>query len=83
MTMNNYKRYLSTTSSVLLLLLSIPSFVYSQIPKDIPKPTGPIDFSETSNVVIFLVIPALILVVYLIFRRRIRKVKKDKNEKLR
>lgn len=82
--MNNLLlKYISTVYSLLLVLLLIPSLSYSQVPKGVPKPTGPIDLSETSNVVIFIAIPALILIIFLIFRKRIKKVKEDKKERLR
>jgi len=83
MTMSNYKRFISTASSFLFAFLLTTGLSYSQIPQNTPKPTGPIDLSRTSNVVIFIVIPVVILIIYLIFRRRIIKVKKEKNEKMR
>ena len=80
--MNNFLNYISTVFSLLLALILVPCISYSQVPKDVPKPTGPVDLSETSDLVIFLVIPIVILIIYLIFRRRIIKVKKEKNERL-
>jgi len=81
--MTNFKRYISTTTSFLFAFLFIPCISYSQVPRGIPKPTGPIDFSKTSNVVIFVVIPAVILIVFLIYRKRIKKVKQEKKERMK
>lgn len=71
-------RYISSASSFLFAFLLIPYISYSQIPQNIPKPTGPIDFSDTSNQVIFVAIPAVIILAFLIFRNRIKKVKQKK-----
>ncbi len=81
--MKNFIRYISTASSFLLAFLLIPSISYSQIPKGIPKPTGPVDLSETSNVIIYVVIPAVIIIAFLIFRKRIFKVKREKRERMK
>jgi hypothetical protein len=77
--MNKYIKYISAASGLLIGFLLIPQVLYSQIPRDLPRPTGPIDFSETSNMIIFAIIPAIIIIVYLIFRKKIKKVKQEKN----
>lgn len=46
-------------------------------------PRGPVDLSETSNLVIFIIIPAIIIIAFLIFRKRIKRIKKEKNERAR
>ncbi|MEP0710624.1 hypothetical protein [Algoriphagus sp.] len=81
--MNNFNNYIAKASGVLVALFLIPFVSFSQIPKGIPKPTGPIDFSETSNVVIFIVIPAVIIIVFLIFRKRIIRVMRERQERRR
>ena len=73
----------SLSNFLLMLILLIPGISYAQYQEDIPKPRGPIDFSETSNLIIFIAIPLVILVLYLIFRSRIKKVKKEKNERMK
>nr|WP_211482880.1 hypothetical protein [Algoriphagus locisalis] len=65
---------------LLAIILLIPGISYAQYQENIPKPSGPVDLSETSNQVIFIALPLLILILYLIFRKRIKKIKKDKNE---
>ncbi|SIN75829.1 hypothetical protein [Algoriphagus halophilus] len=81
--MNKFIRIISTAMGILFVSLLFTYQSYSQIPKGIPKPTGPIDFSKTSNVIIFGAIPAIILIVYLVFRKRIKKIKQEKREKLK
>ncbi|MCH7401109.1 hypothetical protein ACFOUP_01605 [Belliella kenyensis] len=75
------KTTLNKSMAVLLLFMQIHSIAYAQNQPDIPKPTGPIDFSETSNIIIFIVIPAAIIIAYLIFRNRIRNIKQEKSKK--
>ncbi|PZX54042.1 hypothetical protein [Algoriphagus chordae] len=72
-----------TSNLLLLITLLIPAISYAQYQENIPKPSGPVDLSKTSNVVIFIVIPVVILIVYLIFRKRIIKVKKDKFDRMK
>ncbi|WP_194972359.1 hypothetical protein [Aquiflexum lacus] len=69
-----------TSINFLLAFLFIPFLSYSQKQQDIPRPRGPVDLSETSNVVIYLVIPAIIIIVFLIFRKRIGRNKEEKTE---
>ncbi|WP_373494970.1 hypothetical protein [Aquiflexum sp.] len=62
----------------LLALLFTPFLSYSQKQQDIPRPRGPIDFSETSNIVIYLVIPAIIIITFLILRKTLSGKVEDK-----
>lgn len=64
----------------LLAFLFIPFLSYSQKQQDIPRPRGPIDLSETSNIIIYLVIPAIIIIAFLIFRRRMKGNEEEKKE---
>lgn len=67
----------------LLALFFIPFLSYSQKQQDIPRPRGPVDLSETSNVIIYLVIPAIILIVFLIFRKRMGGNKEEETQKVK
>lgn len=80
--MNKYIRKIASATSLVLAFLLFPSYSYSQVPKGIPKSTGPVDLSETSSVIIYVVIPAVVIIAFLIFRKRIKKVKEDKKERL-
>lgn len=75
----------ATLHKILLLFgavnLYTGSFVaIAQKSPGIPMPSGPIDLSKTSNLVIFIIIPAIILIVWLIYRKRIKKIKEEKRE---
>ncbi|PZX55339.1 hypothetical protein LV84_02477 [Algoriphagus ratkowskyi] len=81
--MNNITRYISMILGLLLAFLLSPGISYSQIPQNTPQPTGPIDFSETSNVIIYVVIPGVILIVFLIFRKRILRAMQERRDRIR
>ncbi|WP_439489621.1 hypothetical protein [Algoriphagus sp.] len=81
--MNKFTRYITLTLSSLFTFLLMPLSVYSQKQPGIPRPTGPIDFSQTSNQIIFVLIPAIIIIAYLIFRGKIKKVKQEKKDRLK
>ena len=81
--MFNFKKSLSLLSIFSILMSVIPSVAKAQKSPGIPMPSGPVDLSETSNLVIFIIIPALILIAFLIFRKRIKRIKKEKREKLK
>ena len=78
--MNKFSKHFATASVFLLAFFLVPAFSFAQNQPNIPKPRGPIDFSQTSNIVIFVIIPAIIIIAFLIFRKRIWKVKQEKKE---
>lgn len=49
--------------------------LYSQIPTEVPKPqdNSPVDFSEPTNIIIFIVLPLLVVVFVIIWRNKKRK----------
>ncbi|MCH7412099.1 hypothetical protein MM213_01280 [Belliella sp. R4-6] len=75
--MTRFKKYLNKLLGYLILILMISFDSNAQNQPNIPKPSGPIDFSKTSNIVIFIIIPIIIILAFLIFRKRIMKVKKE------
>lgn len=77
---NRNNKIIFAAKYFLLAFLFIPFLSYSQKQQDIPRPRGPVDLSETSNVIIYLVIPAIIIIAFLIFRKRIGGNKKEKTE---
>lgn len=46
-----------------------------QIPTEVPKPDNntPIDFSNPADIVIYVVIPVLLVILYLVLRKKNRK----------
>lgn len=65
---------------LLSLFFFLPLLAYSQNQPGIPKPSGPIDLNDTSDLVIYIIIPGIILIVFLVFRKRIFKIKEEKQE---
>lgn len=63
-------RILKPFFSLLLVFVSTMAAMAQNNP-NIPKPRGPLDMTETSNIVIFLVIPIIIVGFYFVFRKRI------------
>jgi len=60
------------------MLLMIPGFIYAQRPTHIPEPSGPFNvFQSVENVIFYIVLPIIIIVLYIIWRRRITKEKRN------
>ncbi|EKB48841.1 hypothetical protein [Cecembia lonarensis] len=55
--------------------------IAAQQQRNIPRPSEPLDLSSTSNLLIFIVIPVIILILYFVFRKRIQKVRQEWIEK--
>ncbi len=70
------------TKCLLSLFFFLPLLVYSQNQPGIPKPSGPVDLSDNWDLVIYIVIPAIILILFLVFRKRIFKIKEEKQERI-
>ena len=81
--MNQTIKIISKAKYFLIALLFLPFLSYSQKQPGIPMPRGPVDLSETSNLVIFIIIPAIIIMAFFIFRKRIKRFKKEKNERIK
>jgi phosphotransferase system glucose/maltose/N-acetylglucosamine-specific IIC component len=81
--MNQTIKIISQAKYFLVVLLFFPILSYSQKQPGIPMPRGPVDLSETSNLVIFIIIPAIIIIAFFIFRKRIKRIKKEKNERIK
>lgn len=59
----------------LIFSLFLPSFLFAQIPTDVPHPDNnpPVDFSEPANIVIFIILPILAIVFFFIWRSKRKK----------
>jgi hypothetical protein len=58
-----------------LLLLS--EATYAQKNPDIPRPRGPVDLSETANVIMFIVLPALVIIGFFFWRIAMKKRREE------
>lgn len=54
--------------------------VIGQVPQGIPKGNGPIDFSSTANVIIYIVLPAIVLIGFIFWRVAIKKRRREEEE---
>jgi membrane protein implicated in regulation of membrane protease activity len=62
------------------LLCTLPFSAISQVQRGLPKPTDPIDLSKTNDLVIFVVLPALVIVLIFFWRRAIKKRDQKRKE---
>jgi hypothetical protein len=53
----------------MVMLLTAFSAIRVQIPQDIPHQSEPVDFSDPLNLVLYIVLPALMILVYVLWRR--------------
>ncbi|MFW5663789.1 MAG: hypothetical protein ACOCYD_01990 [bacterium] len=66
---------------LLTMFLTVVAFVgNAQSPTHIPREeTSPVDFFEsTENIVFFIVIPVAIIILYILWRRSLKKQREDK-----
>lgn len=77
------KKIIDRIRPIFMLLCCFPTLAFAQNQPGLPKPTGPVDLSDTTDLVIYILIPVIILIGFLIFRKRIIKIKKEKRERLR
>lgn len=63
------------------IFLMIPGFLFAQRPTHIPEPSEPFNvFDSAENVIFYIVLPIIIIVLYIIWRRRIMKERNKETE---
>lgn len=64
-----------TELKVIPVFMIFTTQLFAQIPRGVPQPSqnSPIDFSSTSDIIIYIVIPAILIVIYLSWRIVSRK----------
>lgn len=70
---------------LLTMILSVVTFVgFAQSPTHIPREQSrPVDFFDsTENIVFFVVIPVVIVILYLVWRRNLKKQREDEEKNL-
>lgn len=48
-----------------------------QIPQGVPKGSGPIDFSSTANIIIYIILPIVVIAAFVLWRVAINKKRKN------
>jgi heme/copper-type cytochrome/quinol oxidase subunit 2 len=56
--------------------------VCGQVPQGIPKDMGPVDFSSTSNIIIYIVLPVVVLIVFFFWKSAVKRRKKEDEDKI-
>lgn len=56
--------------------------VIGQVPQGIPKDNGPIDFSSTSNIIIYIVLPLVTVAIFIFWRMANKKKRKEEEGEL-
>lgn len=74
--MKNLWKFIASTLGI---FLGFPLAAQQQ--RNIPRPSDPLDLSQTSDLLIFIIIPVLILVLYFVFRKRIKRIQDEWLEK--
>ena len=60
----------------------LPAMIFGQRPSSVPYDTEPVRFFESpANIIIYIVLPLLIVLIYILWRRKVRKEKEDQKEK--
>ncbi len=60
------------------LLTMLPVLVLGQRPSNVPYDTEPVGFFESpAKIIIYIVLPLLIVLIYLLWRRKIKKEEED------
>lgn len=60
-----------------LFILLISGIIFAQKPSGVPGDTGKVELTETSDVVIYIVIPVVIVILYLVWRKRNKSSKEE------
>lgn len=74
---------------ILGMILSLFLVVQATAQKQpgIPQPRGPVDLTDTSNLILFVILPALVIILFFFWRKAMKKRKaeaeKEENEKER
>lgn len=50
---------------------------YGQKNPDIPRPRGPVDLSDTANLVMFIILPVLVIIGFFFWRNAVKKRKEE------
>ena len=64
-----------------ILVFLFTPFLYAQKPTHSPNPQDntPIDFNNMFNVIVFIVLPILMFIFYIIWRKQVKKNRDNKN----
>jgi heme/copper-type cytochrome/quinol oxidase subunit 2 len=62
---------------VFIMLMHLPMLI-AQRPTHVPGGSEPVDFFETpASIVVYIIIPAIVVVLYIVWRKKIQKEKES------
>lgn len=66
-----------------LLFLALPIIANAQIPTEVPKPqdNSPVDFSDPFEIIVFVVLPILFIILFIIWRGKKKKATEDNTKR--
>ncbi len=64
-----------------ILIFLFTPFLYGQQPTHSPNPqnNSPLEFNNLFNVIVFIVLPVVIFILYLVWRKQVKKDRDNKN----
>jgi len=64
-----------------ILIFLFTPFLYGQQPTHSPNPQNnyPLEFNNLFNVIVFIVLPVVIFILYLVWRKQVKKDRDNKN----
>ena len=75
-------KYQTMRAFIASLLLMVSGLIYAQRPTNIPEPSEPFNvFESAENIIFYIVLPVIIIVLYIIWRRRISREKEKETDK--
>jgi len=77
----NMKHPLPAKPILLILLTAMPFLqLIAQIPREVPGPNDPIDFTHLPNVLLYIGGPILMVIVFILWRRSKNKKQEDQED---
>lgn len=74
------KYLLKNTFFTAILFMASLVYAFGQKQQGIPQPRGPIDLNDTSNIVIFIVLPIIVIILYFVWKRATKKRKEKADD---
>jgi len=68
------------TFLIILFCGLLSHFTYAQKQPGIPQPRGPVNLSEPANVVMFIILPALVIIGFFFWRAAVKRRQDDKDK---
>ncbi|MEX2513828.1 MAG: hypothetical protein WD398_13065 [Cyclobacteriaceae bacterium] len=74
------KNLLKHTFYTVFIFIASLTVAFGQKQPGIPQPRGPVDLSDTSNLIIFIVLPIIVIIAYFFWRSAVKKRNRKREE---